>query len=146
MARDLTMTRSLPRWLITLCVLSTGAGQAAAPAESALPDPMRPPDAARGVVAASSAASAVAAPRVWPKLQALRYSASGTSNALIDGRLYRVGERVGDTTLVAIRAQSIVLHGAGFSQQVGLLPGTFKTASDVVPAPFLFIVPKVSPR
>jgi MSHA biogenesis protein MshK len=97
-----------------------------------LADPTRPPDPVRAV-AAAPVASAVARPTVWPHLQSVRLSATGNSSAVIDGRIVRVGERVGETTLTAIGPRSIVLRGIGFSQQVALLPATFKTPSQVAP-------------
>lgn len=120
------------RLLAIACMSWLGVCHGAIAADPLLADPTRPPDPVRAV-AAGQTASAVPGPTVWPHLQSVRLSATGGSSAVIDGRIVRVGDRVGETTLMAIGPQSIVLRGVGFSQQVALLPGTFKTASTVAP-------------
>jgi MSHA biogenesis protein MshK len=132
LARDLNAAACRAKLLAAACALAAGACLAAT-TEPPLADPTRPPDPITAVTATTGAASAVAAPTVWPRLQSVRLSASGGDSALIDGRMVRVGERVGTTTLVAIGTQSVLLRGPGFSQQIALLPGTFKTASTTAP-------------
>jgi MSHA biogenesis protein MshK len=128
------------RLLVIVCGLWLGLCHRLIAAEPPLADPTRPPDPVRAVVA-GQVASAVPGPTVWPHLQSVRLSTTGGSSAVIDGRIVRVGERVGETTLMAIGPQSIVLRGVGFSQQVALLPGTFKTASTVAPFAQEIVVP-----
>jgi hypothetical protein len=53
----------------------------------------------------------------------------GASTALLDGRLVRVGDRVGESSVVAIDPQSITLRNARGEQRLSLLPGITQTAS-----------------
>ena len=112
---------------------------AAAPAHagSALADPTRPAGftqtvptpAVRGVGAVDAAA--VPAP-VRPTLQSLQVSVGGGSSALVDGRVVRVGDRLGETVVVTIDAQGISLRGPRYEQRIALVPGGGKTASTTV--------------
>ena len=122
---------------------------AAAPAHAApaLADPTRPAGFTRaastpavrggrggGVADAGAAADAVAAlpAPVMPKLQSLQVSAGGGSNALVDGRVVRVGDRLGETVVVTIDAQGILLRGPRYEQRIALVPGGGKTAPATV--------------
>ena len=107
---------------------------AAAPVHAALvlTDPTRPAGftraastpAARGV----GDAGAVPVP-VMPKLQSLQVSVRGLSSALVDGRVVRVGDRLGETVVVTIDAQGILLRGPRYEQRIALVPGGGKTVS-----------------
>lgn len=111
---------------------------AAAPAHAvpALADPTRPPGftrptstpAVRSGGGGSDAVAEVPAP-VMPKLQSLQVSAGGGSSALVDGRVVRVGDRLGETLVVTIDAQGILLRGPRYEQRIALVPGGGKTAS-----------------
>ena len=100
-----------------------------AAAELPLADPTRPAaPAAAAHPAARNGATSAAAP-AWPQLQSVQVSAQGGSSALVDGRVVRVGERIGELTVAAIDAQGILLRGPRFEQRLALLPGVAKTAS-----------------
>jgi len=112
---------------------------AAAPAHAgpALADPTRPPGFTRpastpavriGSAGVAAAAAAVSAP-VRPTLQSLQVTVGGGSSALVDGRVVRVGDRLGETVVVIIDAQGILLRGPSYEQRIALVPGGGKTAS-----------------
>lgn len=113
--------------LATVCLLCLSG---AATAQGSLPDPTRPPSA---VLAATAAAAqpggrALAEPAAppppppLPVLQAVQLPARGAASALIDGRLVRVGDTVGERqTVSAIDAQGVSLRGAGGPQRLSLL-------------------------
>lgn len=117
------------------CVLIAGTAPAAASAEPTLADPTRPLGLAQQHTAPPARAALVTAapppalPPALPRLQSVQVSAQGGSSALVDGRLVRVGERLGELTVVAIDAQGIVLRGARSDQRLALLPGIAKTVS-----------------
>lgn len=103
-------------------------------------DPTRPPASAmasapadpadRNVDAPARPPRAAAAPASAPQLQSIQRSATGAANALVDGRLVRVGERIGDQTIVAIDTHGVHLRGArGALQTLTLLTGVNKTPS-----------------
>jgi hypothetical protein len=94
-----------------------------------LADPTRPPGYAQGALASTHAASAAATP-AWPQLRSVRISARGDSSALLDGRVVRVGEQLGDTNVVAIDAQGVRLRRGAVEQRVTLLPGAAKTIAN----------------
>lgn len=116
---------------------------AAAPAHAApaLADPTRPAGFTRpastptvrggGGGSVADAAAAVPAP-VMPKLQSLQVSAGGGSSALVDGRVVRVGDRLGETVVVTIDSQGILLRGPRYEQRIALVPGGGKTAPTTV--------------
>lgn len=100
-----------------------------------LVDPTRPHAVAVPAVAGAPArADSSAAPRAWPTLQSVQIPLHGDASAMVDGRIVRVGERIGDATLTAIDAQSIVLRTSRYTQHIGLTPGIGKTASATAPA------------
>ena len=76
--------------------------------------------------AAAPAASAVAAA---PRLQSVQTSNNGASSALLDGRLVRVGDRVGDQSVAAIDRHGLTLRGPRGEQRLSLLSGITQTAS-----------------
>ena len=117
---------------LLLCGTAAHTASAAPP----LPDPTRP--AAFAEPAASSAVTRrsdtppAAAPAA-PQLQSVQIVANGGSTALVDGRLVRVGGRVGELTVFAIDEQGLWLRGARQDQRLNLLPGVAKLASGTAP-------------
>lgn len=101
--------------LILSLLLAGWSANSAAPAQP-LADPMRPP-AAPEVSAEAGGASAKGAAR----LQSVLIS-PGRRVAVIDGRVFRQGERVGDATLVAISESHVVLQGPGGRETLKLIP------------------------
>ncbi len=105
----------------------------AAPDAAPIADPTRPARAASDVLDAARArrgeSPGPAAPTAWPQLQAVQVAPDGQSTAMLDGRVVRLGERVGVLTLVAIDAQGILLRGPRYEQRMALMPGIVKTAS-----------------
>lgn len=108
----------------------------AAVAAPPLPDPTRPAafaePAASSAAARRSEAAPVSAPAA-PQLQSVQLAASGGSSALLDGRLVRVGTRVGEFTVVAIDEQGLWLRGARQERRLSLLPGVAKLTSGTAP-------------
>ena len=105
------MAQRLTQHLILAAACFALAGAAAA---QPLADPMRPP--ARG---APEARAAGAAPPT--RLQSVLIS-SGRSIAVIDGRAVRIGERVGDATLVSIDPSRVTLQRGAARETLTLLP------------------------
>ena len=62
-------------------------------------------------------------------LQSLQVSVRGESSALVDGRVVRVGDRLGETVVVTIDTQGILLRGPRYEQRIALVPGGGKTPS-----------------
>lgn len=56
----------------------------------------------------------------------VRVSAEHGNVALLDGRLVEVGDRVGDSTVVSIDDDGVVLRGAKGSQRLSLTPTASK--------------------
>ncbi len=122
------------RLIAALCALAAFlAASSATQAALAQPlaDPMRPPAAP----APEQAGGEAATPQ--PRLQSVLISPSRRL-AVIDGRVVRLGERVGDATLAAISESQVVLQRAGGRETLRLNPVAQKTP---VPAPR----PKVLP-
>ncbi len=150
------LTRFTLLALLVLLACATTAPQA-----QTVTDPTRPPasampsaaadptersgDAATRLLRPALPASAPAAP---PQVQSIQRSATGATNALVDGRLVRVGERIGDQTIVAIDAHGVQLRGArGALQTLTLLSGVDKTPSlgRTEPAQALAAAPRKNP-
>ena len=117
-------------------LLLCGAAAHTASAAPPLPDPTRP--AAFAELVASSAVArrsetSVATAPAAPQLQSVQLAANGGSTALVDGRLVRVGGRVGELTVFAIDEQGLWLRGARQDQRLSLLPGVAKLASGTAP-------------
>ena len=115
-------------------------GMPAAAHAQTVTDPTRPPASAAAAAAADPAdrhadAAArlprpAAAPASAPQLQSIQRPATGAASALVDGRLMRVGERIGDQTIVAIDTHGVQLRNArGALQTLTLLSGVNKTPS-----------------
>ena len=96
--------------LLTLAMTAFAAG------EAMLPDPTRPPDSMIGL----SATGAPLAP-AEPRLQSVMIGSGGRS-AIIDGRQYKVGDKVGDARLVRISEGEVVLSNSGGRQIMRLFP------------------------
>ena len=118
---------------LLLCGTAAHTASAAPP----LPDPTRPAafaePAASSAVARRSETTPVAAPAA-PQLQSVQIVANGGSTALVDGRLVRVGGRVGELTVFAIDEQGLWLRGARQDHRLSLLPGVAKLASGTAPS------------
>jgi len=112
------------RLIAALCALGALlAGSSASQAALAQPlgDPMRPPAMPGPSPAQAAGESAPAAAR----LQSVLIS-PGRRVAVIDGRVVRLGERIGDATLVAISASQVVLQRAEGRETLKLSPGVEK--------------------
>jgi MSHA biogenesis protein MshK len=94
----------------------------------ALNDPTRPPAAISAPVANAGEAPPQAE-RAEPQLQSILVSLrpGGRRIAVIDGKIVRQGQRVGDAVLVAIGTTEVVLRRAGKTQTLKL----FRPASRV---------------
>ena len=92
----------------------------------------RPDAAARAAKPASAVATT---PTAAPRLQAVQIRAQGPASALLDGRVLRVGERVGEQTVVAIDAAGLTLRGPRGEQRLSLISGVTQTASRTMPEP-----------
>jgi hypothetical protein len=80
--------------------------------------------------AATSASAVVAAPR----LQSVRLASNpSASTALLDGRLVRLGDRIGEHSIAAIDRNGITLRGPRGEQRLSLLLGITQTASREAP-------------
>ena len=99
-----------------------------------LPDPTRPPPMLMGAASAPQAARAASAAAVPtaapPRLLSIQVPREGEPSALVDDRLLRVGDRLGDGTVAAIDAQGISLRSPkGGVERLSLLnPGIVKQA------------------
>ena len=128
-----------PLALAGLPALAATPAQAQVPGPGpALADPTRPGPLAAPAPAPqrrSDPAAPAAAPAApaWPQLQSVQIAAQGGSTALVDGRVLRVGDRIGELSVAAIDAQGISLRGARFEQRLALLPGVLKVASHQTP-------------
>jgi len=118
--------RFVAAWLV--------AAAGACPAQG-LPDPTRPPPMLMGAASAppapARAASAPAvAPAPAPRLLSIQMPREGQPSALVDDRLLRVGDRLGDRTVTAIDAQGLSLRSPkGTVERLSLLgPGIVKQA------------------
>ena len=126
-----------PLALAGLPALAATPAQAQVPGPGpALADPTRPgslaaPAPQRRSEPAASATAPVAP--AWPQLQSVQIAAQGGSTALVDGRVLRVGDRIGELSVAAIDAQGVSLRGARFEQRLALLPGVLKVASHQTP-------------
>lgn len=110
------MAERLIAAMCALTALFAGSSASQAALAQALRDPMRPPAAAE----ASALQGAGAAPAA-ARLQSVLIS-PGRRVAVIDGRVVRLGERVGDATLVAISESQVVLQRADARETLKLNP------------------------
>jgi MSHA biogenesis protein MshK len=108
------------RLIVALCALAAlAAGSSASQAAlaQALADPMRPP----ATPAPSPAEGAADAEKAAARLQSVLISPARRV-AVIDGRVVRLGERVGDARLVAISESQVVLQRANGRETLKLNP------------------------
>lgn len=129
-------------WRPLIAVLALG-GVVLDTARAALPDPTRPPPGmgmgvapgpglVMGITAptppapprAAASSPAPRAPVATPRVQALQNPVDappGSASALIDGRLFRVGDRIGDAAIQEIRPDGVWLRlSRGGTQWLGL--------------------------
>jgi hypothetical protein len=101
-----------------------------------LPDPTRPASFAEPAASSGTARRvepATPAAPAAPQLQSVQLATNGGASALVDGRLVRVGARVGEFSVVAIDEQGLLLRGARQDHRLNLLPGVAKLASGTAP-------------
>lgn len=103
--------------------LSMLALSALAAGDAMLPDPTRPPDSMIGL----SSSGLPLAP-VEPRLQSVMIG-GGRRSAIIDGRQYKVGDKVGDARLVRISEGEVILSNSGGRQTMRLFPSVKKPLS-----------------
>lgn len=115
MAQHLTAPGSMAAWCCAL--LLAGLWGAGASRADALPDPTRPP--------ALLLAPAQGAAPAGPVLQSVIISGRDR-RALINGRMVRPGDKVGDAVVVRIREGAVVLRSGRALQTVKLFPGVEK--------------------
>lgn len=108
-------------WLRLCCVVLAAALPAGAMAQA---DPLRPPGKAAParVAAATVAPAAAAAKAPLPQLQSVQLDRSGRATALVDGRLVRPGDRIGDAEVIAIDLQGLQLRQPQGRVTLFLLP------------------------
>lgn len=111
------MAQRLILGLCALAALLAGSSASQAALAQPLADPMRPPAAPAAAPAEGAGESAKAAARLQSVLISPRRRV-----AVIDGRVVREGERVGDATLVAIAASHVVLQRAEGRETLKLTP------------------------
>ncbi len=130
---------NLARTMIIVAVGCAGGTALAAGAEPVLVDPTRPPGAAVASAPAPRAVASVAPVPAWPELRSLRLASRGESSALLDGQVVRVGERLGDATVVAIDADGVLLRRGHAEQRLLLLPAGSRTVASAPPRPAALI-------
>lgn len=112
--------------------LQLGALCATAPAWAQAPvsDPTRPPASLIAPVRTADGMIAAPAVRQEPRLQSVLVSLrpGGRRVAVIDGKMVREGQRVGDAVVVSIRAREVVLRRAGRTQTIKLFRPPAKVA------------------
>jgi hypothetical protein len=129
----------------TAASLATAAGLAlAAPPAGPLPDPTRPPAALQLATAASGVATRIARAdgstmvvtpglAAVPVLQGVQVPAQGAPTAMVDGRLVKVGDTIGERTVITIDRQGVTLRGSAGIQRLPLLgDGAKQPAGSIV--------------
>lgn len=114
-------------------LMVTGTALHAAPP---LPDPTRPAAFAEPAASASTqrrGETAAPAALAAPQLQSVQLAPNGGSTALVDGRIVRVGSRVGEHIVLKIDDQGLWLRGPRQDQRMSLLHGVTKIASNAAP-------------
>lgn len=112
------------RLILSLLLAGWSAGSAAL--AQPLADPMRPP------AAAATSSEPGEATKSAAQLQSILISPRRRV-AVIDGRVVRLGERVGDATVVAISDSEVVLQRADARETLKLNPAVEKKAVESVP-------------
>jgi MSHA biogenesis protein MshK len=103
------MNRATSLRAVALCLLSL-CWLASTPAED-LQDPTRPPLAPNATTGAATVTTSAAVARP-ARLEAVLHSA-GRAVAIIDGKLLRVGDGLGDARIAAITSDAVQLTRAG---------------------------------
>lgn len=124
------MAQRLIAALCALAALLAGSSASQAALAQALGDPMRPPATPGPASAEAAADSAKAAARLQSVLISPRRRV-----AVIDGRVVRLGERIGDAKLVAISESHVVLQGPAGREILRLNPVVEKKAAKKGPPP-----------
>ena len=118
--------------IVLLAVLQLGGLGAtrAAWAQAPLSDPTRPPASLIAPVRTTDGVIAAPAVRPEPRLQSVLVSLrpGGRRIAVIDGKMVREGQRVGDAVVVSIRAKEVELRRAGRTQTIKLFRPAAKVA------------------
>lgn len=97
--------------------------------DSALPDPTRPPEALVHVSPDGSAAPS------GPVLQSVVLRRQGVPVAVISGAMVSLGGKVGDSVLVKIKENEVVLKGPLGSEVLRMTPDVNKKTVVEVPKP-----------
>lgn len=121
-----------------LLAFVTLAGGIATCAAQAPADPTRPMalPAAAASASAGGLPPAAAAPASAPQLQSVQTSRQGAPSALVDGRVVRIGDRVGAGAVIAIDGQGLTLRSArGAEHRLLLAGGIRKTPSGTAAEP-----------
>lgn len=134
----MTMTIRWPVALLQALLLIILFAVAVSAGAQGMVDPTRPPGMAAAALPARGDGTPRTAPAATsptaPQLQAIQMPREGQASAIVDGRVVRAGERVGEHTVVAIDATGITLRAArGTTQVLPLLVGVTKTASGLAP-------------
>jgi MSHA biogenesis protein MshK len=116
--------RAIGLVLLGLALPCLGVGAEPAP----LPDPTRPP---HGAVVAPGGVAAGADPagddeEPAPVLSSIMIPAGGKPLAVIDGKVVRVGDTVGEAKVVRITETGVVLKGAQGTETLRMTPGVEK--------------------
>jgi MSHA biogenesis protein MshK len=107
---------------VHLCAIALTAISGMASAQN-MTDPTRPPNEPAPSGAPAGPVGAAAAVSASPELQGILLSAQRRV-AVIDGKTLRVGERLGDATLVALSETSATLKRGERLETLRLLPAT----------------------
>lgn len=118
MTRDMSQDMS-QRIFVFICLLCT----VSAGAQTALPDPTRPP---AGLQAADPGAAAVVPEALV--LQSVLLGPGRKPAAVISGKLVALGESIGDARLAHIAAHSVQLRGPQGTTTLTLMPEGQKRA------------------
>lgn len=110
----MSRAKACPVLLLALLATTTAFGQT-------LRDPTRPPS------ASESGREGELRPSQGPVLQSVIVS-RGRKLALIDGRAYTIGDKVGEAKLLAISGSEVVLRESGGNKVLKLTPDAQKTS------------------
>lgn len=105
------------RSVVVLCLLAAGA----AAAES-LSDPTRPPGNIAGAALEAGSDGGL-------RLQSVLSPQGGRASAIINGKVVRVGDRVGEARLVRLNETEAVLQGPNGMERLFLVPDVSKVGT-----------------
>ncbi|MBL8488815.1 MAG: hypothetical protein JNK22_17250 [Rhodocyclaceae bacterium] len=117
--------KPIGRALGGLFLLAAAGALVPAFAQAPLADPTRPPDAVPVTAGDASADQG---------LQSVMIPKNGRARALIGGRWVAVGEKIGESTLVRVRQDGVVLKGPAGTETIALTPSVAKTPVPVARA------------